>query len=335
MMEAEPTKGAKMPTIVVTDTDFGESEFERKMVEAAGITFKAYNEPDGRYPEHIIEHLQGADGAITSYGHYTAEVFEALPQLKVVSKTGTGVDNIDVAAATKNGTLVCNVPGYGTEVVSDHAIALTLCVLRRINEIDADVRNGIWDFHKRQPLGQVHGRTFGVVGMGHIGRATARKARGLGFNVIVWDRHGVPGRFTPEGFPYKELSELLSTADVVSFHTALTPETHHLLNADRIATMKKDAVVVNTSRGAVVDTAAVAKALEQDRLWGAGLDVFEEEPLSADDPILKAPHTVLTSHSAYWSEESAKELRTRCTQNAIDVVLERGPADCVNRIAKS
>ena len=107
-----------MAKIVVTDTDFGDSEFERKMVEAAGIRFAAFNDADARSPREIIEHLQGADGAITSYGSFTAEVFEALPHLRVVSKTGTGVDNIDVAAATKNRTLVCNVPGYGTEVVS-------------------------------------------------------------------------------------------------------------------------------------------------------------------------------------------------------------------------
>ncbi len=126
------------------------------------------------------------------------------PQLKVVSKTGTGVDNIDVAAATADGCAVCNVPGYGTEVVSDHAIAFALACLRRINEIDADMRAGIWDFHRRRPLGQVHGRTFGVVGYGNIGRAVARKARGLGFNVVVWDHKGVPRRFTPEDFPLRD-----------------------------------------------------------------------------------------------------------------------------------
>lgn len=190
-----------MATIVMADFDFDDCDFERKMVEAAGIQFKSFDDARNRTPAEIIEHLHGADGAITSYGRFTAEVFAALPQLKVVSKTGTGVDNIDVAAATADGCAVCNVPGYGTEVVSDHAIALALACLRRINEIDADMRAGIWDFHRRRPLGQVHGRTFGVVGYGNIGRAVARKARGLGFNVVVWDHKGVPERFTPEDFP--------------------------------------------------------------------------------------------------------------------------------------
>ncbi len=314
----------------MTDNDFGDCSFEKQMVEEAGIDFVGYSELAGREPAELIKHLQNADGAITSYGFYRAEVFEALPQLKVVSKTGTGVDNIDVAAATANGTAVCNVPAYGTEVVSDHAIALTLAVLRRINEIDTDMRQGIWDFRRRRPLGQVHGRTFGVVGYGNIGRAAARKARGLGFNVVVWDHKGTPGRFTPEDFPYVSFEDLLRTADVVSFHTALVPATHHLLNADNIKLMKDDAVVVNTSRGAVIDTDAVAAALQSGKLWGAGIDVFEHEPVSPDAPICQAPHTVLTSHAAYWSEESAVELRTRCTQNAIDVVLGRQPEACVN-----
>ena len=253
----------------------------------------------------------------------------------MVSKTGTGVDNIDVEAATRNGTVVCNVPGYGTEVVSDHAIALALAVLRRINETDADLRAGIWDFSRRRPLGQVHGRTFGVVGYGSIGRAAARKARGLGFNVVVWDRKGVPGRRTPEDFPYLGLDELLETADVVSFHVALVPETRHLLSAERITRMKKDAVVVNTSRGAVVDTKALAAALQADALWGAGLDVFEGEPLSPDDPILTAPHTVLSPHDGYWSEESAVDLRTQAAENAIAVMQGKTPAHCMNPEALS
>lgn len=325
-----------MPKIVIADTDFGDSEFEKKMIAKAGIECVSFddpddiNNPDNKSPHELIKRLQGADGAITSYGHFTAEVFEALPNLKVVSKTGTGVDNIDVEAATKNGTLVCNVPEYGTEVVSDHAIALTLCVLRRINETDADMRNGIWNFRKRRPLGQVHGRKFGVIGYGNIGRAVARKASGLGFDVQIWNRHSTAGRFSPEGFEYVELDELIRTCDVVSLHVALTQETHHLLNRERINNMKEDAIVINTSRGSVIDTDALAEALEAGKLWGAGIDVFEEEPVDFNSPICKAPHTVLTSHSAYWSEESAIELRTRCTQNAIDVVLGRTPESVVN-----
>ena len=273
----------------------------------------------------------GADGAVTSYALFPREVFEACPNLKVVSRTGVGYDEIDVEAATEHGVAVCNVPGYGTEVVSDHAITLALSVLRRINELDADMRRGIWDYARTRPLGQCRGRVFGVVGMGEIGRATAKKAAGLGFEVVCWSRSLKPGRRTPEGYPVLRLEELLQTADVVSLHTALTPETHHLINAERLALMKPDAVLVNTARGAVIDTVALAKALSEGKLWGAGLDVFEQEqPFDFNHPIMKAPHTVLSAHAAYWSEESGRELRERAMQAAIDAVQGRVPVDCLN-----
>ena len=318
-----------MPKIAVVDSDFPDNDFEREMARAAGVDIFVADPPD-RSPEAIIRNAADADGAVTSYGDFPREVFEALPNLKVVSRTGVGYDSIDLDAATEHGVAVCTAPGYGTEVVSDHAITLALCVLRRINEIDADMRAGVWDYARRRPLGQVRGRTFGVVGMGEIGRACARKANGLGFKVVCWSRSLVPGRRTPEGYDILPLDELLATCDVVSFHTALTPETTHLLNAERIARMKPTAVVVNTSRGPVIDTVALAEALCEGRLWGAGIDVYESEPVDPEHPLLHAPHTVLTSHAAYWSEESGRELRERTMQSAIDVVCGRRPADCLN-----
>lgn len=316
-----------MPKIVIVDTDFENNDFEVRMAKDAGVDIALFNE---REPEAIIRNAADADGVVTSYGKFPPKVFEALPNLRVVSRTGIGYDDIDVPAATKNGTAVCVVPGYGTEVVSDHAITLALCVLRRLNETDADMRAGIWDYTCHRPYGQVFGRVFGVVGMGEIGRATARKAAGLGFKVVCCSRSLTPGRRTPEGYDILEYEELLKCADVVSFHTALTPDTHHLLDARCISLMKDSAVVVNTSRGAVIDTLALAEALQADKLWGAGIDVFEGEPVDPDHPLMKAPHTVLSPHVAYWSEESGIELRTRAMQAAIDVVTGVRPKDCLN-----
>lgn len=317
-----------MAKIVVTDSDFEVSDIEQKMIEEAGIEFARFQDPSAA---GIIANCADADGAITAYGQFTAEVFAALPNLQVVSRTGVGVDTVDIPAATAAGVAVCNVPGYATEVVSDHAIAMTMALLRRLPEINADVHDGIWDYARHRPLGQVYGRTFGVVGMGDIGRAVARKASGLGFRVVCWSHSLVPGRRTPEGYDVVSFDDLLEHSDVVSFHTALVPATHHLLNADNIKLLKNDCIVINTSRGPVVDTAAVAAALKAGKLWGAGIDVFEEEPIAADDPLMSAPHALLTPHAAYWSEESGIELRTRTTQNAIDVVLGREPHDCLNK----
>ena len=319
-----------MPKIVAVDTDFEDNNLEEVMARDAGIEFEVTH---GRTAQAVIDGLleTGADAAVTSYAMFPREVCEACPNLKAVSRTGVGYDEIDVEAATEHGVAVCNVPGYGTEVVSDHAITLALSVLRRINELDADMRRGVWDYARTRPLGQCRGRVFGVVGMGEIGRATAKKAAGLGFEVVCWSRSLKPGRRTPEGYPVLRLDDLLQRADVVSLHTALTPETHHLINAERLALMKPDAVLVNTARGAVVDTVALAQALCEDKLWGAGLDVFEQEqPFDFDHPIMKAPPTVLSAHAAYWSEESGRELRERAMQAAIDAVQGRVPVDCLN-----
>ena len=319
-----------MPTIALVNMDFASFEIEEQMAKDAGVKLIVSSMRDAA---STIANCKKADGIVTSYGEFPREVFEALPQLKVVSRTGVGYDAIDVDAATQHGVAVCTAPGYANEVVSDHAIALAMGVLRRINELDADIRAGVWDYAARRPLGQAHGRVFGVVGMGAIGRATARKAAGLGFEVICSSRSLVAGRRTPEGYDICTFDELLQKADVVSFHCALTPQTRHMLDAAHLAMMKPDAVVVNTSRGAVIDTCALAQALEEGSLWGAGLDVFEEEPVSIEHPIFKAPHTLFSAHAAYWSEESGVELRTRTMQSAIDVVCGRKPADCLNPAA--
>ena len=319
-----------MPMVLDVDTDLADNSVEIAMAKEQGVEFAR---SQGRTAEAVIKALQetGAEGALTSYSLFPREVFKQCPNLKVVSRTGTGYDEIDVEAATEHGVAVCNVPGYGIEVVSDHAMALALASLRRINEMDANMRTGNWGYQSALPLGQCHGRTFGVVGMGDIGRATARKANGMGFNVICYSRSLTPGRRTPEGYPVLELDELLQQADVVSLHVALTPQTRHLIDERRIGLMKEGAVLVNTARGAVVDTIALAAALESGKLWGAGLDVFEEEqPFDFNHPICKAPHTVLTPHASFASTESLLELRQRAMQAAIDGALGKKPIDCLN-----
>ena len=194
-----------MAKIVMVESDFEDAEVEERLAREAGVEFACCKRCP---PDEIVRVAADADGVVTSYGDLSRAVIEALPRMRVISRTGVGYDNIDVKAATECGVAVCNVPGYGTEVVSDHAVSLALCVLRRINEVDADVRAGVWDYARRRPLGQVHGRTFGVVGMGDIGRATARKAAGLGFRVVCWSRSQPAGRRTPEG--YEALESLTS-----------------------------------------------------------------------------------------------------------------------------
>lgn len=316
-----------MKKIVMVDQSFDDLTICRNIIESAGIEFAVFNDTS---EDGILRNAADADGIITSYGKFTKRVIDGLPKCKVVSRTGVGVDNVDVAAATARGIAVCNVPGYATDVVSDHAITLALSVLRRINELDANLRRGIWDVSSVRPLGEVYGLTFGVVGMGHIGRAVAAKARGLGFQVICCSHSLTPGDHTPEGFEIYSYEDVLRKSDVVSFHVELCPDTHHMLNAQNIGLLKPEAIVVNTSRGAVVDTQVLAEALTAGALFGAGIDVFEGEPISPEDPLLKAPHTVLTPHCAFWSEVAGAELERRSAQSPVDVLLGKIPRDCLN-----
>lgn len=302
----------------------------RRLFAQAGIEVV---EADARQGQDVQAAMRGARGVITSYGDFSARAIEALdPTVKVISRTGVGYDNIDVEAATRRGIAVCYVPGYATEVVSTHAIALALAVLRRIPQADRNVRAGKWSLGYLDPLGQVAGRTFGIVGFGAIGRATARKAAGLGFDVVVWSRslEQAGAAAAPEGYRCLSLDDLLAASDVVSLHTALVPATRNLIDARRLAIMKPGAVLVNTARGGLVDANALTAVLEEGRLFGAGLDVFPEEPLDPASPLARAPRTVLTPHAAYQSQEAVRELCERSVQAVIDVVQGRAPADCLN-----
>jgi D-3-phosphoglycerate dehydrogenase len=322
--------------LVITDNDFDDFSIEQGLADEAGVELVGFH---GSTTQEIVNHTKGADGILTSYGDYGAETINRLSGgVKVISRTGTGYDNIDVAAATARGIAVCNVNGYGTEVVSDHTIALALDCLRGVSVTDRSLRAGTWSYQAARPLGQVRGRTFGVVGMGNIGTAVARKALGLGFKVVCASHSIAAGTQREvllstggtELIDVLTFDDLLQQCDVLSFHVALVPATRHLLSNEKITLMKPDAVVVNCSRGAVCDTLAIAQALEDGRLGGAGLDVFEQEPVSPEHPIFSAPCTVLTPHAAYWSEESGLELRTRTFENALAVLQGRMPQDILN-----
>lgn len=317
----------RKPMVVVTDLDQPSLAEEEAVSAAEGFELVR---AECRTEEEVIRAGKGADGLIVQYAPITRAVFEALPDLKVVGRYGVGVDTIDVDAATEFGVAVCNVPDYGTEDVSDHAIALALSVARGVVGLDRAMRGGNYSLAPVQPLHRVAGRVFGVVGLGLIGAATARKASGVGYEAIGFDPLHEPGTTTPDGTKVVTFDELISRSDVVSLHVPLNKHTHHLINADVLAKMKPGAVLVNTCRGGVVDTEALVEALRTGGIRAAALDVFEQEPLPADSPLLELPNTVLTPHAAWYSEESQVELKRRTAQNVADVLAGRKPRNIVN-----
>ncbi|RKR07505.1 D-3-phosphoglycerate dehydrogenase [Kushneria sinocarnis] len=313
--------------IVITDCDHADVAIERDCIAQVGGECALYQDAS---PAGIIANARGADGLLVQYGRITGEVLDALPEVQVISRYGVGVDTVDVAAATERGVAVCNVPDYGTEAVSDHAIALAVAVVRNTAGMDRRMRAGQSALAASVPVYGFAGRRFGVIGAGAIGSATARKAAGLGFEVVVFDARFEPGARTPEGWPVVSLETLLVSSHVVSIHVPLTEQTRHLIDADALACMRSDAVLINTARGGVVETTALVTALQQGRLLGAGLDVLEEEPLPVDHPLMSCPRVVLTPHAGFYTEDSYAELKRRTAQHALDVVQGRRPGNILN-----
>lgn len=320
-MPSAPTR------IVITDCDHDSIAIEQEVAAAAGVELVL---AQCRTEDEVIAAAAGAEGIVVQYAPVTDRVLAALPGLRAIGRYGVGVDTLDVAAATTRGVAVCNVPDYGTEDVSDHAIALAVSLARGIVRLDRGVRRGESTLVPVQPLHRMSTRVFGVVGLGLIGSATGRKAQGLGYEVIGFDPLEEEGTTTADGIAVVGFDELIVRADVVSLHVPLNRHTHHLINAEVLSRMKRGGVLVNTCRGGVVDTAAVAEALASGQLYGAGLDVFEEEPLPADSPLIECENAVLTPHAAWYSEESYAELKRRTLENVVEVCAGRTPRNILN-----
>jgi lactate dehydrogenase-like 2-hydroxyacid dehydrogenase len=246
-----------------------------------------------------------------------AEVLESAPSLRVVSNVGVGYDRVDLEAATRRGVMVCNTPGVLSAAVADLTIALIISLARRIPEADRFVREGNWVPGRFVGLGMdIVGKTLGIVGLGRIGRAVALRAHALGMDVCFHDKFRVEA-LDSAFWRYRELDELLQESDFVTLHVNLTEETTKLIGERELGLMKQSAYLLNTSRGPVVDQAALASALREERIAGAALDVLEREPPSPDDPILGLPNALIVPHIA----SATRETRQAMVDLAIDNLL--------------
>jgi len=250
--------------------------------------------------QEMLERARGVAGLITMLeDRVDAELMDAAgPGLKVIAQYAVGLDNIDLEAARERGIVVTHTPGVLTDATADLAFALLTAAARRVVEGHDYVRRGQWKtWHPELLLGpELYGATVGVVGFGRIGQAFARRARGFDMEVLYTSRHRKPEAEAELNAKHVELNELIERSDFVSLHTPLTPETMQLMNAERLGRMKEGAILINTARGKVVDTAALLDALENGPLFAAGLDVTDPEPLPADHPLLDHPRVVVTPH---------------------------------------
>jgi len=284
----------------------------------------------------LIEEAKKVDGLICLLTEkIDAEVINAAgEQLWGISQVAVGYDNIDVEAATKRGIYVTNTPGVLTETTADFAFALLMAIARRVAEADRYVKAGKWKipWNLMMMLGQdVWGKTIGIIGMGRIGSAVAKRAKGMNMKILYYDVCRNEKAEKELGAKYVDLETLLRESDFVTLHIPLLPSTYHLLNEERLKLMKKTACLINTSRGPVVDEKALYKALKEGWIWAAGLDVWEQEPTDLDNPLLKLENVTSSPHIASASYETRTKMAVMAVENMAAILEGRIPSNLVNR----
>ena len=291
-----------------------------------------FTERGAENEQELIRRIGRAKVAINIRAHarFTDGVFSACPGLKLVSVWGTGTDNIDLNAAGMRGVTVCNTPGVNAFAVAEHALTLMLAVGRKITTLDAEMRKGKWP---RELLTQLFGKTLGVFGMGTIGARVAALGKAIGMDVLAWSALGDEARIRAAGVTPATKEDILARADVVSLHVRLSPETRGFLGRKELAMMKPTAILVNTGRGALVDREALLGALKERKIMGAGLDVFHQEPLATDDPILSLPNVICSPHNAGQTPEVIRDGLLQAVEN-IEHFLAGKPKDLVVSPAK-
>lgn len=287
----------------------------------------------------LLDKARECDALLTMAGdRITCELLSNARRLRIVAQMIVGFDNVDIECATKLGIYVTNAPGIISEATADFTWALILAVARRVVEADNYVRWGEWErdrtpWHPLMFLGTlVYGKTLGIIGLGAIGRAVARRAKGFNMRVLYYDVVQYPESVQKElGVEYRELDELLMESDIISIHTPLTKETYHLINEERLKKVKKGVILINAARGPVVDTNALIKALSEGRIAGAGLDVFELEPLPQNHPLTMFKNVVLAPHIASATYESRFEMASKAAENLISFAEGKIPPNLVNK----
>lgn len=312
-----------MSRVLVSDPIAAEGV--RKLEEGAEVVVRT-----GMKPSELIEIIPDFEALVVrSETRVTAEVLQAARHLRIVARAGVGVDNIDVASATERGILVVNSPEGNTIAAAEHTLALLLALSRNIPAAHASLSRGEWARSRFVGV-EVYGKTLGIIGLGKIGREVARRARGFEMQVLAVDPFLSPDQAERLGIQLSEMDDLLSRSDYISVHVPLTKETRGLLNRERFATMKPGVRIINCARGGIVDEADLAAALHEGVVAGAAIDVFEQEPINPDSPLLRAPNVVLTPHLGASTREAQIGVALDVAEQVLDVLNNRTARSAVN-----
>lgn len=316
--------------VVITDYQYENIDQEKKIFEEAGIELCEYQFKE---PKDLIGLIDDTDAIITQYSDINADVIENLKNCKMIIKYGIGVNNIDVEAATKKGIYVCNVPDYGVEEVSNHAITMIFALSKKLPTITRALREGDWGYNSIVPLFRFSEATVGLVGFGRIPQMVAKKLSGFGVRILAYDPYINEELAKEMGVIPVDFETLCKESDYVSLHCPLTAETEHLFNLDAFKKMKDTAVIVNTARGPIIKEEDLIVALNEGMIAGAGLDVFETEPVATENPLLHMENVIATPHCAWYSLRAIDNVQRKAAEEVANVLLGNEPWNCVNRKA--
>jgi D-3-phosphoglycerate dehydrogenase len=323
-------------TVLIADYDFGNVDVERAIIEKAG--FKLIP-AQCKSEEEVIERGRDADAVITQYARVGAKAIAAFTRCRVIARYGTGVDIVDVNAATQRGIQVTNAPSeWCADEVADHAVTLWLAAARKICKYDRETRNGVWRWQSGQPIGRLRGRVFGLLSFGSIARSIAEKVKGFGVEIWSHDPFMPADEVRARGVRPVSLDELVEGADYLIIQSPLTAKTRGLFDEEMLRRMKRSAILVNTARGPIVEDRALYRALSEGWIAGAALDDIEEEPAKQrdwrpDNPLFKLDNVIITPHAAYYSEESIHAVRQIAAEEVVRVLSGMRPLSPVNEIA--
>jgi D-3-phosphoglycerate dehydrogenase / 2-oxoglutarate reductase len=305
--------------ILLTDYEFEHLKYEEEIFQESGLEIE-FIKAQCKTEEEVMEQAKEADAILNQYAPISRRVIESLENTKIISRYGVGVNTIDLNAAKEKGITVANVPDYGMEEVSNHALALLLSSARKVTLLNKEVKKGNWDFKVCVPIHRFNEQTVGVLGFGRIPRRFIEKVKPLGFKTVAYDPFVSAADMAAVGVQKMDLDEIIGEADYLSIHVPLIDDTYHLINEERLKQMKSNAVIINTARGPIIDEKALSHALEKGIIAGAALDVTENEPVRIDSPLLTMDNVIITPHSAWYSEEAMVELRQKAARNIVQVL---------------
>lgn len=301
--------------IIICDCDHSDVDTEKAVFEKADLSFRWHHCTS---QSEVIEQCKGAKVFLNQYVHMDEKIFAEIPSLKCIIRYGVGVDNVNLQHADKYGVQVCNVPDYGTNEVADQALALMMSLVRKTYLVNKRIRDGIWDYREAIPVYRNAEATVGIIGLGRIGSAFAKRAQALGSRIIAYDIDANnKERSFPDFVQMVSLKEVLQESDILSIHCSLNEQSRNMICINELKMMKSSAYLINVARGGIINEQDLDIALTQGIIAGAGLDVVKDERLQADNPLLKHDNFLVSPHMAWYSMQSAIELNRKAAQEAV------------------